>query len=96
MSKKVFDDIKAGLEEAIAFSEGRETGIRVHIPPEMDVRAIRKKMKLTQDAFAASFGFNLGRLRDWEQGRTCPDSAARAYLMVIDRKPEAVREALAA
>ncbi|HEX4158950.1 MAG TPA: helix-turn-helix domain-containing protein [Rhizomicrobium sp.] len=96
MSKKVFNDIRAGLEEAIAFSEGRETGIRTHIPPEIDVRAIRKRMKLTQDAFAASFGFSVARLRDWEQGRTSPDSASRAYLLVIDRAPDAVREALAA
>jgi DNA-binding transcriptional regulator YiaG len=32
---------------------------------------------------------------DWEQGRRHPDRAARAYLMVIARHPEAVVEALA-
>jgi len=96
MSRKVFDDVKAGLEEAIAFAKGDDAGVRVHIPPELDVRAIRKKMGLTQDEFAAHFGFNVARLRDWEQGRTCPDGALRAYLLVIDRNPDAVREALAA
>ena len=35
-----------------------------------------------------------GTLRDWEQGRTKLDQAARAYLTVIVRNPEAVREAL--
>jgi len=34
-------------------------------------------------------------VRDWEQGRSQPDSAARAYLMVIEREPEAVERALA-
>jgi hypothetical protein len=34
------------------------------------------------------------RLRDWEQGRVEPDQAARAYLKVIVREPETVREAL--
>jgi putative transcriptional regulator len=96
MSKKVFDDVKAALEEAIDFSKGKDIGARAHIPTELDVRRIRKKMKLTQDEFAAQFGFNIARLRDWEQGRTHPDAALRAYLLVIDRRPEAVREALAA
>jgi putative transcriptional regulator len=96
MSGKVFDDVKAALEEAIAFSKGEDIGARAHIPPKLDVRRIRKKMKLTQDEFAALFGFNVARLRDWEQGRTHPDAALRAYLLVIDRNPEAVREVLAA
>ena len=94
MSKKVFNDVKAALEEAIAFSHGRDTGAVAHIPPDLDVQAIRKKTNCTQEQFAARFGFGVARLRDWEQGRTHPDAAMRAYLMVIDRKPEAVNEVL--
>ena len=48
-----------------------------------------------QVEFAAQFGFNAARVRDWEQGRSHPDGALRAYLMVIDGEPELVREALA-
>jgi len=33
-------------------------------------------------------------LRDWEQGRKDPDTAARAYLRVIGHNPAAVMEAL--
>jgi putative transcriptional regulator len=33
-------------------------------------------------------------LRDWEQGRVRPDTAARSYLLVISRNPEAVKDAL--
>ena len=36
----------------------------------------------------------LGTLRDWEQGCVEPDQAARAYLKVIAREPDTVREAL--
>ena len=36
------------------------------------------------------------RIRDWEQGRSKPDGAVRAYLLVIQREPEAVNRALAA
>ena len=50
---------------------------------------------LSQDRFAQRYGLTAARVRDWEQGRSQPDSAARAYLMVIEREPEAVERALA-
>ena len=91
-----FEKIKAGLEDAIAFAEGdTERGV-VHVPAEIDVRAIRKALGLSQAEFAASYGFGLPRLRDWEQGRSRPDSASRAYLLVIERDHEAVDRALRA
>ena len=43
---------------------------KVHIPKDLDVKAIRKGTGLTQEAFALRYGFNLGRLRDLEQKRT--------------------------
>ena len=67
---------------------------RVHIPSEIDVKRIRGKLGLTQQQFAARFGFNINTLRHWEQGRRVPDGPARAYLMVIDREPQAVQKAL--
>jgi len=35
---------------------------------------------LSQEAFAERYHINVARLRDWEQGRSKPDSAARGYL----------------
>jgi putative transcriptional regulator len=58
------------------------------------VRVVRKALGLTQEEFAARFHIPLGTLRDWEQGKSEPDTCARAYLKVIARNPEAVREAL--
>ena len=55
---------------------------------------MRRAFGLSQEEFAARFHIPLGTLRDWEQGRKEPDAAARAYLVVIGRNPEAVREAL--
>ena len=57
-------------------------------------KIIRRAMGLTQEEFAARFHIPLGTLRDWEQGASEPDQAARAYLTVIARNPEAVRKAL--
>jgi putative transcriptional regulator len=49
---------------------------------------------MTQEAFAASFGFSPTQIRDWEQGRSRPLGGVRAYLMIIDQSPEAVRAML--
>ena len=58
------------------------------------VKVIRRALGLSQDDFAARYHIPIGTLRDWEQGRSAPDQAARAYLTVIARDPEAVRKAL--
>jgi putative transcriptional regulator len=58
------------------------------------VKIIRRALQLSQEDFAARFQIPIGTLRDWEQGRKDPDAAARAYLKVIGRNPEAVRAAL--
>jgi putative transcriptional regulator len=57
-------------------------------------RIVRRALGLSQEAFADQYRIPIGTLRDWEQGRCEPDQAARAYLMVIARAPDMVREAL--
>lgn len=94
----VFEGIMAGAREALAYARGEAdlSQYKVHLPSDINVRAIRKKTGLTQEAFAMRYGFNLARLRDLEQKRTKPDSVVRAYLLVIQKNPKAVQEALAA
>ena len=58
------------------------------------IRALRKKLKLTQEAFAARFHLPLGTVRDWEQGAHRPDRAAQVLLTVIAKDPDAVARAL--
>jgi putative transcriptional regulator len=57
-------------------------------------KIIRRALGLSQEGFAARYHIPLGTLRDWEQGRAEPDQAARAYLTVIAREPDVVRNAL--
>jgi len=57
-------------------------------------KLIRRAFGLTQVEFAAQFQIPLGTLRDWEQGVSETDQAARAYLRVIASDPDAVRKAL--
>ena len=58
------------------------------------VRALRKKLNLTQEEFAARFHLPIGTVRDWEQGAHRPDKAAQVLLTVIARDPDAVARAL--
>jgi putative transcriptional regulator len=88
--------IIASLKEAVDWVEGRESQVRVTTVevPSIDVRATRQRLRLSQAAFAAKFGFQPATLRNWEQGRTRPDGPARVLLAVIARHPEAVEDAL--
>jgi len=58
------------------------------------VRALRKKLNLTQEEFAARFHLPIGTVRDWEQGAHRPDQAARVLLTVIEKDPDSVARAL--
>lgn len=88
--------ILQGAREALAFAKGEAdaAGYAVHTPATVDVRAIRKRLGLTQTAFAARYGFSVGRVRDWEQGRSPIDTPSRILLTVLDKEPEAVERAL--
>jgi putative transcriptional regulator len=56
---------------------------------------IRQKLGMTQVEFAETFDIPLGTLRDWEQLPIVPDRAAGNFLIVIERFPQEVIEALA-
>jgi putative transcriptional regulator len=84
-----------GAHQALAYAKGARDGFVAHVPEQVDVVAIRTRFGLSQGEFAARFGFKLDALQNWEQGRCRPDGAARAFLRVIEREPEAVLRALA-
>ncbi len=58
-------------------------------------REVRRKLGLTQEAFAAALQIPLATLRNWEQGRTIPDPAAQSLLRAVARDPKAVLAAIA-
>ena len=96
MSKKAFDDIMTGIKEATEYLQGNKEGHKKHRVRVMDVdvRAVREKLGLTQDDFAKAFGVSAGTIRNWEQGRRKPEGPARVLLNVIRRNPEAVLRAI--
>jgi putative transcriptional regulator len=90
----LFQDLNAGLDEIEAFLSGQRSGYKVTLPEEVDVKRIRKNMKMTQARFSDTFGFSLDAVKHWEGGRRTPEASARAFLTVIARNPAAVIAAL--
>ncbi len=93
LGKRLIQSVKEARK--IVRGEAASKSFKMHIPAKIDVRAVRTRLNLTQEEFSLRFGLTLARVRDWEQGRSSPDSAARAYLTVIEREPKAVARALA-
>jgi putative transcriptional regulator len=90
------ETILDGLKEYAAYKRG-EIKLRARqilILDDVDVKAVREQSGLSQSQFASHYGFNPRTLQEWEQGRSQPDNALRAYLTVIARNPAAVQNAL--
>lgn len=64
-------------------------------PQTVDVRALRERLGLTREQFAARYGLEVETLRNWETGRREPDTTARSYLRAISNNPEHVERAYA-
>jgi putative transcriptional regulator len=90
----IFNDLMTGLNEVDAFLAGKTAGYKVNLPAEVDVKGIRKRLKMTQARFSGTFGFSLDAVKHWEGGRRTPESSARAFLTVIAKNPTAVIAAL--
>ena len=83
-------------KEARAIARGELTdGFVVRVPDDVDVKALRKKLKCSQSEFSRRFGLAIDAVQDWEQRRRRPDRTARVFLTVIAREPKAVSRALA-
>ena len=48
---------------------------------------VRRSLDMTQEAFAAFLRVPIGTVRNWEQGRTPPDPAARTLLALVAADP---------
>ena len=87
-------DLIEGVKLVLAHDRG-EIELEQVWPKPIDVKAIRKRVKMSQAEFSRAYCISKRALQEWEQGGRQPDSAARAYLTVIAKEPAIVRRALA-
>lgn len=92
--KTQFERMMDGLNDVEAFLAGEQEGFKAHVPQDVDVKAIRNRLGMTQAKFSDTFGFSLDAIKHWEGGRRTPEAPARTLLTVIDKNPAAVLTAL--
>ena len=92
--KTKFEQMMDGLDDIEAFLAGEQEGFKAYVPQEVDVKAIRNRLSMTQTKFSDTFGFSLDAIKHWEGGRRTPEAPARTLLTVIDKNPAAVLTAL--
>lgn len=99
MSDTLQTSISEARADILAYLGGNSSRVTVQtvrIPDEIDVKAIRDSLSLSQKQFADLFGFKLSAVQSWERkaNRRKPTRTARVLLTALQRKPEAVLEAL--
>lgn len=90
---KLFNELKEGIEEAIAHSKGklrlRSELVEVPEPPAeykaKDIKKIREKNKYSQGIFAKVLNVSIKTVQSWESGQRVPSHAALRLLEIIDK-----------
>lgn len=92
---KAEKQIIRGAQDAFNTLQNKAPG-RVHTirSTDIDVREIHEHLNMTQAAFSETFGIPIPTLKRWEARKRVPEDPAKAYLMVIDKNPAAVKRAL--
>jgi len=70
--------------------------VKLHVPPAVDVKEVRRRAGLTQEQCAEKFAISVGTLRHWERGDRTPRGATLVLLNIIAKEPKAVMRALEA
>ena len=94
MKAALFQQLAASLKEGGAILRGKKEPSRCTTLQAPDAKAVREKLGLSQNQFAALIGISPRTLQNREQGHRRPEGTARALLRVAESHPEAVLEAL--
>jgi putative transcriptional regulator len=96
MKKELFDELVESIEEAGQIRKGLAKPSRIFRYRPVDVKRIRKQLHVSQSQFSLMIGVSKATLQNWEQGRREPEGPAKVLLRIVDKRPEAVLEALQA
>ena len=91
---KVYEGIMQGLNEAIAYNEGkikaRTKTMTIEPVPDFkasEIKSIRNELGMTQVLFAGFMGVSAKTVEAWEAGRNMPNGPARRILAMLKVDP---------
>ena len=92
----LFQDLKSGLEEAIAWEQGK-VDLRTTVltlpdePPKMNKKMIKELREnilgVSQPVFALFLGVSPAAVKAWEQGIKKPSGSARRLMQLFSKDP---------
>ena len=94
MKRELFDDLSKSIKEAGKIRRGRAKPSRTFKYDAVDIRKLRKSVKVSQSQFARMIGVSVDAVQNWEQGRRTPRGPAMALLRVFEENPKVVVNAL--
>jgi len=94
MNRELFEDLNKSIKEAGKIRRGRVKASRAFKYNAVDIRKLRKSVKVSQSQFARMIGVSVDTVQNWEQGRRAPRGPAMALLRVFEENPKVVVSAL--
>ncbi|MCX5656190.1 MAG: NadS family protein [Planctomycetota bacterium] len=94
MKNQDFENLLASIREAGEIKAGRRRPSRAWTIKPLDIKEVRRRLRVSQGEFALMIGVSARTLQNWEQGRRQPEGPAKALLRVAVRNPKAVLAAL--
>jgi putative transcriptional regulator len=86
--RNIGQEILDGIKEIKRFKKG-EIKLKVRkLNEPSPAKTIRKRLKLSQSAFASLMGVSPRTIQDWEQGRRTPQGPAKSLLRIAEQHPE--------
>ena len=90
-NRNIGEELLQAVRDLKAGNVGRMT--KVEVSP---LAASRQQIGLSQREFAKLLGVSLRTLQEWEQGRRAPSGAAKSLITIAIKKPDVLKELLAA
>lgn len=90
--RDIGQEILDGIREIKAYKAGRVSLKTRELEEPSSPQDIRRKLNLSQSAFAGLMGVSLRTVQDWEQGRRQPSGPAKSLLRIAEQRPEVFME----
>ena len=86
--RNIGQEILEGIKEIKGFKKGEIKLIARTLNEPSPAKTIRKRLNLSQSAFASLMGVSPRTIQDWEQGRRTPQGPAKSLLRIAEQHPE--------